>query len=92
MSAQPSASRFRVQRQPNFDNFRRTILRQGPPGPVPFFEGTADFGMVEALLGEKFPVDMHHYMQEPITDVSADELRGLMGAVDLYLRFCYEMG
>jgi len=92
MSPQPSPSRFGVQRQPNFDNFRRTILRQGPPGPVPFFEGTADFGMVEALLGEKFPVDMHHYMQEPITDVSADELRGLMGAVDLYLRFCYEMG
>jgi uroporphyrinogen decarboxylase len=92
MSAQPSPSRFRVQRQPNFDNFRRTILREGPPGPVPFFEGTADFGIVEALLGEKFPVDMHHYMQEPITDVSAEELRGLVGAVDLYLRFCYEMG
>ena len=48
--------------------------------------------MVEALLGEKFPVDLHHYMQEPIIDVSADELRGLMKAVDMYLRFCYEMG
>ena len=52
-----------MQRQPNFENFRRTILRQGPPGPVPFFELTADFGMVEALLGEKFPIDLHRYMR-----------------------------
>ena len=27
-----------MQHQPNFENLRRTILRQGPPGPVPFFE------------------------------------------------------
>ena len=41
-----------MQRQPNFENLRRTILRQGPPGPVPFFELFADPGMVEAVLEE----------------------------------------
>ena len=55
MSAQPSASRFSGQRQPNFENLRRTILRQGPPGPVPFVEFFADPGMVEAVLGEEVP-------------------------------------
>ena len=38
MSTGSTASRFSGQRQPNFDNLRRTILRQGPPGPVPFIE------------------------------------------------------
>ena len=81
MSARPSALRFSVQRQPNFENLRRTILRQGPPGPVPFVELFADPGMVEAVLGEKFPVDLRRYIDEPLVDVPADELRGQMKAV-----------
>jgi uroporphyrinogen decarboxylase len=92
MSAQLSAARFSVERQPNFENLRRTILRQGPPGPVPFVELFADPGMVEAVLGEKFSVDLHRYIEEPLVGVSADELRGLLKAVEMYLRFCYEMG
>ena len=51
-----------MQRQPNFENLRRTILRQGPPGPVPFVDFTADLGMVEAVLGEKFPIDLSRYV------------------------------
>ena len=92
MSAGPSASRFGVKRQPDFENFRRTILRQGPPGPVPFFELSADFGIVEAVLGEKFPVDLRRYVEEPVADLSGDELREALKAVDIYVRFCYEMG
>ncbi|MDP2948949.1 MAG: uroporphyrinogen decarboxylase family protein [Chloroflexota bacterium] len=92
MSVPSSASRFRVQRQPNFENLRRTVLRQGPPGPVPFVELFADPGMVEAVLGEKFGADLHRYIEEPLVDVSADELRGLLKAVEMYIRFCYEMG
>ena len=61
MSAEPSASRFSGQRQPNFENLRRTILREGPPGPVPFFELLADPGIIEAVLGEKFPIDLDSY-------------------------------
>jgi uroporphyrinogen decarboxylase len=92
VTAGNSASRFSVQRQPNFENLRRTILRQGPPGPVPFFELAADFGMIEALLGEKFPIDLRRYMEEPIVDIRADELRDALKAVDMYLRFCVDMG
>ena len=47
-----------VKHQPNFDNLRRTLLRQGPPGPVPFLELFADPGTMEVVLGEKFPVDL----------------------------------
>ena len=50
---------LQVQRKPNFDNLRRTLLRQGPPGPVPFAELFADPGTMESLLGEKFPLDLH---------------------------------
>ncbi len=92
MSARPSASRFGVQREPNFENLRRTILRQGPPGPVPFVELFADPGMVEAVLGEKFPADLHRYIDEGLVEVPADKLRELVKAAELYVRFCYEMG
>jgi uroporphyrinogen decarboxylase len=78
--------------QPNFENLRRTILRQGPPGPVPFFELFADPGMVEAVLGEKFPVNLHRYIEEPTLALSGDELPGLTHSLDMYVRFCRDMG
>jgi uroporphyrinogen decarboxylase len=92
MSFQSSGPRFAVQRQPDFENLRRAILRQGPPGPVPFFELFADPGMVEAVLEEKFPVNLHRYIEEPIAELAGDELPGLMKSLDMYVRFCYEMG
>jgi uroporphyrinogen decarboxylase len=81
-----------MQPQPNFENLRRTILRQGAPGPVPFFELFADPGMVEAVLEEKFPVNLHRYIEEPDLISSSNELTGLLGSIDMYLRFCLEMG
>jgi uroporphyrinogen decarboxylase len=79
-------------RTPDFANLRRTILRQGPPGPVPFFELFADPGMVEAVLEEKFPVNLHRYIEEPTQALSGDELSGLMRSLDMYVRFCREVG
>jgi uroporphyrinogen decarboxylase len=81
-----------VQHQPDFENLRRTILRQGPPGPVPFFELFADPGMVEAILGEKFPVNLHRYIEEPIASLSGDELPGLIKSLEMYVRFCHDVG
>jgi uroporphyrinogen decarboxylase len=92
MSFQSSTPQSAAQRQPDFENLRRTILRQGPPGPVPFFELFADPGMVEAVLEEKFPVDLHRYIEEPTLDIAGDELPGLMKSLDMYVRFCYETG
>jgi len=81
-----------MKRQPDFENLRRTILRQGPPGPVPFFELFADPGLVEVVLEEKFPVNLHRYIEEPTLELSGDELPGLMKSLDIYVRFCREMG
>ncbi len=81
-----------MQQQPNFENLRRTILRQGPAGPVPFFELFADPGMVEAVLEEKFPVNLHRYIEEPLLALSGDELGALMKSLDMYVRFCLEVG
>jgi len=81
-----------MQRQPNFENLRRTILRQGPPGPVPFFELFADPGMVEAVLEEKFPVNLHRYIEEPVLEIPEEDLPGLVKSLDMYVRFCREVG
>jgi uroporphyrinogen decarboxylase len=81
-----------MQRQPNFENLRRTILRQGPPGPVPFFELFADPGMVEAVLEEKFPINLHRYIEEPLLEIADEDLPGLVKSLDMYVRFCYETG
>jgi uroporphyrinogen decarboxylase len=81
-----------MQHTPDFENLRRTILRQGPAGPVPFFDLFADPGMVETVLEEKFPVNLHHYIEEPMLALSADEMPGLMKSLDMYVRFCREVG
>ena len=81
-----------MQRQPNFENLRRTILRQGPPGPVPFFELFADPGMVEAVLEEKFPINLHRYIEEPVLEIADEDLPGLVKSLDMYVRFCREVG
>ena len=92
MSSQPSIQRPGTGRQPDFDNLRRTILRQGPPGPVPFFELSADPGMVETVLEEKFPVNPFHYTEQPGMEPTPEELPNLMKSLEMYVRFCYEMG
>jgi len=92
MSIRPSRGRPGTERQPNFENLRRTILRQGPPGPVPFFDLFADPGMVEAVLEEKFPINLHRYIEEPVLELSEDELPGVIKSLDMYVRFCCEMG
>jgi uroporphyrinogen decarboxylase len=81
-----------MQRQPNFENLRRTILRQGPPGPVPFFELFADPGMVEAVLEEKFPINLHRYIEEPLLELPEEDVPGLVKSLDMYVRFCREVG
>ncbi len=88
MSTRPS----RGGPEPDFENLRRTILREGPPGPVPLFDLFADPGMVEAVLEERFPVNLHRYIEEPLVEVSEDELQGLVKSLDMYVRFCYEVG
>jgi uroporphyrinogen decarboxylase len=81
-----------MKRQPNFENLRRTILRQGPPGPVPFFELFADPGMVEAVLEEKFPINLHRYIEEPLLELPEEDVPGLVKSLDMYVRFCREVG
>ena len=65
-----------MRRGPDFDNLRRTLLREGPPGPVPLIELFADPGMVQAVLGE------------PLSWASVIQGSGL----DTLVRFCLEAG
>lgn len=79
MGVAPEGPRYSGERRPDFENLRRALLREGPPGPVPFIELFADPGSVQALTGEK--VSWLSYL--------AGEDRPALNAV---LRFCYEAG
>jgi len=74
-------------RTPNFDNLRRTLLRQGPPGPVPFIELFADPGLMQTLLGQQMSWDA---LVAPWTSQGGEwEGRAMLDAI---LRFCSEHG
>jgi uroporphyrinogen decarboxylase len=95
----PSDDRpVQAQPKPDFDNLRRTLLRQGPPGPVPFAELFADPGTMEAVLGEKFPLDLRGLVLtsdgETIApaESSLERLLKAKQVVDMILRFCLETG
>jgi len=82
-----------VKRQPDFDNLRRTLLRQGPPGPVPFLELFADPGTMEVVLGEKFPVDLRKLvLGASHFETTTDFVLKAKQVMDMILRFCYETG
>ena len=73
-------------RPPNFANLRRTLLRQGPPGPVPFIELFNDPGLVQAVLGE--PVTWEAFAADWLGSDSA----AATGGLDAIVRFCTQMG
>lgn len=89
MKASP---RFQVERRPDFQNLRRTLLREGPPGPVPLIELFADPGIIQAVLGEE--VGWHSILLSEAAD--PDDRRRVSwrgrAVLDLILRFCYENG
>ena len=87
----------KVESKPNFENLRRTILRQGPPGPVPFAELFADPGTMESMLGEKFALDLRRVVRSTGggEEQSEPDLQTLLKAkqvVDMVLRFCRDTG
>jgi uroporphyrinogen decarboxylase len=75
--------------RPDFDNLRRSLLRQGPPGPVPLIELFADPGAVAALLGEE--LDWGSLMRSGEGGSGSREWRG-REALDTILRFCLVHG
>ncbi len=64
---------------PDFSDFRKTLLRQGTPRRLPFVELLMDSEMKSAFLGEPFPY-------------STDPLENRHCAVDFDIRFWYEAG
>jgi len=79
---------------PNFDNLRRAVLRRGPPGPVPFFETTADPAMIEVVLGEKFDLDgaLAAALSGEAVSAALRNRRNLERLMDMNLRFWLEAG
>jgi uroporphyrinogen decarboxylase len=71
--------RFQLEARPDFGNLHRTLLRQGPPGPVPLIELFADPATVRRSLGESG------------TKLALESLRD-RNVLDAVLRYCYETG
>lgn len=72
-------------RTPDFANLRRTLLRRGPPGPVPVLEFLADVGFMERVLGERFPVSN-------LSEIKVCEREACERACDLIIQFHRHMG
>lgn len=72
-------------RRPDFDRLHRTLLRQGPPGPVPPIEFLADVQLMEQVVGEKFPV-------ESLADLKTCGEAECERACDLIIRFHEQLG
>jgi len=83
---------YRVERRPDFDNLRRALLRQEPPGPVPFIELFADPGTIQKVLGEE--IGWHSIMLAEADDAASRRRSSWRGrdVLNLILRFCYENG
>ena len=81
-----------MKHQPNFENLRRTLLREGPPGPVPFFEIGAEPGVMGAVLGEKFPLDLHIFRPPSPLPPGEEGTRAAVRTLDLFVKFSVEMG
>ena len=83
---------YRVERRPDFGNLRRTLLREGPPGPVPNIELFADPGIIQAVLGET--IGWHSILLSEAEESGGPRRASWRGrdALNLILRFCYENG
>jgi uroporphyrinogen decarboxylase len=92
MMAASDGPSYRVERRPDFDNLRRTLLRQEPPGPVPFIELFADPGTIQKMLGEK--IGWHSIILAEADEVGSRSRFSWRGrdVLNLILRFCYENG
>jgi len=79
--------------RPDFDNLRRTLLREGPPGPVPFFEIGVDPPVIGEVLEERFPLDIHVFGPQDLAPLQTEEnvLKALHG-VEMFVRFSQTMG
>lgn len=79
-------------KSPNFDNLRRTLLRQGPPGPIPFIELFADPGIIQAVLGERMSWNALYIARGESRPGEESREQEAMRAIDLVVRFCQEIG
>ena len=79
--------------RPDFENLRRALLREGPPGPIPFFEVGVDPPVIGAVLGERFPLDIHVFGPQGIP-VPTDEEGVIKGvrALEMFVRFSQTVG
>jgi len=81
-----------MKHQSNFENLRRTMLREGPPGPVPFFEIGAEPGVMGAVLGEKSPLDLQLFRPPSPLPPGEEDTRAAVRTLDLFVKFSVEMG
>jgi uroporphyrinogen decarboxylase len=71
--------------EPDFRRLRSTLLRAGPPGPVPAMEFLADVQIMEEIVGQKFPI-------RRLSDLSVCDREACERTCDLIVCFHRQLG
>lgn len=79
----------RFGRAPDFEHFRRVVMKETDDGPVPLFEAVVDPEVEQAILGRSFPVPRHILAGDP---PKPKDLGNLVKLADLIVDFFYAMG
>jgi uroporphyrinogen decarboxylase len=84
----PSVER-RYGSDPDFDHFRRTVMRETDKGPVPLIEAVVDPELEQVIMGRSFPVPRHILAGDA---PSPEDLGNIVKLADLIVDFFYAMG
>jgi len=78
--------------QPDFERFRRSLIREGSPGRVPFAEFLVDCPIIEQLTGKKLPFTQGEKNLTQATIHRVGERRWVEQFVDVSLEFSLLVG
>jgi uroporphyrinogen decarboxylase len=77
---------------PDFEHFRKVLLRETREGPVPIVELLADIEVMEAATGIKAPLDDWFDLNEMTHDMGPEELEASIELMDLSIAFHRQVG
>ena len=75
--------------EPDFEHFRRVVMRETDEGPIPQFEPIVDPELQQLIMGRSFPVPRHILAGDA---PSPKDLGNVIKVADLLADFYYAMG
>jgi uroporphyrinogen decarboxylase len=79
-------------KQPDFEHFRKVLLRETTEGPVPIVELLSDMEVMEEATGIKAPIDDLFDLNELAHDMGPEEIEIATKLMDLSIAFGVQVG